>query len=216
MPDWPAAELLLRLLMAMMIKLVEGDKTGVPAKNMALELLGIIGAIISRLRGHARTTSALDARNADDLGMFLSDLTATALELKSRREHMIAWSGPYRAILEYLDTRRPPERLQPLFQRQWSEGSSRLIDNLKMKMKFSTSASRSDKADLCLLATLEAMGPPRTERASQRQYLRGLASKSEGIELQVLYLVPQSIPPAPRTTLTKFIDGKGVQLMSDY
>ncbi|KAK0718262.1 sister chromatid cohesion C-terminus-domain-containing protein [Lasiosphaeria miniovina] len=105
-PDWPAAELLLRLLMAMMIKLVEGDKTGVPAKNMALELLGIMGAAISRLRGHVRkTASALDARDAGDLGMFLSDLAAAALELKSRPEHMIAWSGPYRATLEYLESR---------------------------------------------------------------------------------------------------------------
>ncbi|KAK3905711.1 protein rad9 [Staphylotrichum tortipilum] len=105
-PDWPAAELLLRLLMVMMVNLVENDKSGVPAKNMALELLGSMGAAISKLRGHVRkVASALDARDADELGMFLSDLAASALELKSRPEHMVAWTGPYRATLEYLESR---------------------------------------------------------------------------------------------------------------
>ncbi|KAL2166340.1 hypothetical protein VTG60DRAFT_2922 [Thermothelomyces hinnuleus] len=105
-PDWPAAELLLRLLMVMMVNLVENDKSGVPAKNMALELLGSMGAAISKLRGHVRkTANALDARDADGLGMLLSDLAASALELKSRPEQMIAWTGPYRAALEYLESR---------------------------------------------------------------------------------------------------------------
>ncbi|EAQ88155.1 hypothetical protein CHGG_04774 [Chaetomium globosum CBS 148.51] len=105
-PDWPASELLLRLLMVMMVNLVENDKSGVPAKNMALELLGSMGAAISKLRGHVRkVASALDARDADELGMFLSELAASALELKSRPEHMVAWTGPYRATLEYLESR---------------------------------------------------------------------------------------------------------------
>ncbi|KAK0714986.1 sister chromatid cohesion C-terminus-domain-containing protein [Lasiosphaeris hirsuta] len=105
-PDWPAAELLLRLLMGYMFKLVDNDKSGVPAKNMALELLGLIGAAISKLRGHVRkTASALDARDADDLGLYLTDLAASALELKSRPEQMVAWAGPYRATLEYLESR---------------------------------------------------------------------------------------------------------------
>ncbi|KAK4236927.1 protein rad9 [Achaetomium macrosporum] len=105
-PDWPAAELLLRLLMAMMVSLVENDKSGVPAKNMALELLGTVGAAISKLRGHVRkTASALDSRDADELGLFLSDLAASALELSSRPEHMVAWTGPYRATVEFLESR---------------------------------------------------------------------------------------------------------------
>ncbi|KAL2015428.1 hypothetical protein VTK56DRAFT_5506 [Thermocarpiscus australiensis] len=105
-PDWPAAELLLRLLMVMMVNLVENDKSAITAKNMALELLGIMGAAISKLRGHVRKVAgALDARDADELGMFLSDLAASALELKSRPEHMVAWTGPYRATLEYLQIR---------------------------------------------------------------------------------------------------------------
>ncbi|EAA32551.1 hypothetical protein GE21DRAFT_6680 [Neurospora crassa] len=105
-PDWPAAELLLRLLNFMMVKLVEGDKTSVTAKNMALELMGTMGAAISKLRSHVRkTANALDARDADELGLFLSDLAASALELRSRPETMVAWVGPYRATLEWLESR---------------------------------------------------------------------------------------------------------------
>lgn len=102
-PDWPAAELLLRLLMVMMVNLVENDKSGVPAKNMALELLGLMGAAISKLRGHVR--KAASTLGADELGMFLSDLATSALELKSRPDHMVSWTGPYRATLEYLESR---------------------------------------------------------------------------------------------------------------
>lgn len=105
-PDWPASELLLRLLMRIMFQLVEGDKSSVTAKNLALELLGTMGAAISKLRGHVRkAASTLDSQDADGLGMFLSDLAASALELKSRPEHMVAWAGPYRATLEYLQSR---------------------------------------------------------------------------------------------------------------
>ena len=104
-PDWPGAELLLTLLTSRMFKLLEKDKSAsVTAKNMALELLGIIGAAISKLRGHVRkTASALDV--TDDLGRFLSDLASAALELKHRPENMVAWTGPYRATLEYLEGR---------------------------------------------------------------------------------------------------------------
>ncbi|KAL1840575.1 hypothetical protein VTJ49DRAFT_307 [Mycothermus thermophilus] len=103
-PDWPAAELLLRLLMVMMVNLVENDKSGVPAKNMALELLGTMGAAISKLRGHVRKVAgAIDS--ADELGTFLSELAASALELKARPEHMVSWTGPYRATVEYLESR---------------------------------------------------------------------------------------------------------------
>ena len=105
-PDWPAAELLLRLLMLMMVKIVEDNKSPAPAKNMALEILGVVNAAISRVRSYVRKTAlSLDATERDDLGMFLSDLGTSALELKSRPEQMVAWSGPYRAALEYLEER---------------------------------------------------------------------------------------------------------------
>ena len=105
-PDWPAAELLLRLLMLMMVKLVEGEKQSAPAKNMALEILGVLGAAISKLRSYVRTSgNANDGAEMDELSIFLADLAASALELKSQPELMVAWTGPYRAALEYVQGR---------------------------------------------------------------------------------------------------------------
>ncbi|KAF3767701.1 hypothetical protein M406DRAFT_39601 [Cryphonectria parasitica EP155] len=105
-PDWPASELLLRLLMGSMMSLVDGERTAAPAKNMALEILGSMGAAISKLRSLVRrTVNSLDAVEVTDLSTYLSDLANSALELRSRPEQMVSWSGPYRASLEYLDQR---------------------------------------------------------------------------------------------------------------
>ncbi|KAK0619825.1 putative SCC2 protein [Immersiella caudata] len=104
-PDWPAAEMLLVSLMIAMSNIHQAGKS-VPAKNMAIEVLGNMGAAISKLRGHVRkTASALDVRDADELGLFLRDLASSALEQTEQPEHMVAWTGPYRATLEYLQSR---------------------------------------------------------------------------------------------------------------
>lgn len=105
-PDWPSAELLLRLLMVMMVQLFEAPKTAAPAKNMALELLGGMSAAISRLRSHVkRMASSLEGSDADELSRYLSELASHALEQKSRLEQLVAWTGPYRATLEYIQSR---------------------------------------------------------------------------------------------------------------
>lgn len=105
-PDWPASELLLRLLMGSMMSLVDGDRTAAPAKNMALEILGTMGAAISKLRSLVRkTVNSLDAAEDSELSVYLSELAASAIELRSRPEQIVSWSGPYRASLEYLDQR---------------------------------------------------------------------------------------------------------------
>lgn len=106
-PDWPASELLLRLLMASMMNLIDGERTAAPAKNMALEILGTMGAAISKLRSLVqRTINALDsAIETTELTRYVADLAASALELRTRPDQIISWSGPYRASLEDLDQR---------------------------------------------------------------------------------------------------------------
>jgi cohesin loading factor subunit SCC2 len=105
-PDWPSAELLLRLLMVMMVQLFEAPKTAAPVKNMALELLGGLSAAISRLRSHVqRLTSSSEGNEADDLSQYLADLANQALEHKTRVEQLVAWAGPYRVILEHVQNR---------------------------------------------------------------------------------------------------------------
>ncbi|KAH7275451.1 sister chromatid cohesion C-terminus-domain-containing protein [Fusarium solani] len=106
LPDWPSAELLLRLLVFMMVQQFEGPKTAAPAKNMALELLGGCSAAISRLRSHVkRLVSSSEGNDADDLSRYLADLATQAREQRARVEQIVAWAGPYRATLESLQGR---------------------------------------------------------------------------------------------------------------
>ncbi|KAI0843195.1 ARM repeat-containing protein [Hypoxylon sp. FL0890] len=105
-PDWPAAELLLRLTMYIMFQQVDGDKNAAPARNMALELLGLMAAAISRLRSHVRKTATnFEGTDSDELGLWLADLTLNVLEGNMSMEKTVSWLGPYRVVLEYLQDR---------------------------------------------------------------------------------------------------------------
>ncbi|RBR25899.1 uncharacterized protein FIESC28_01172 [Fusarium coffeatum] len=105
-PDWPSAELLLRVLMVRMVQLFEAPKTAAPAKNMALELLGGLSAAISRLRSHVqKLMNSSHGNEADDLSRYLADIANQALEHKTRVEQLVAWAGPYRAVLEHVQSR---------------------------------------------------------------------------------------------------------------
>ncbi|KAI0863707.1 sister chromatid cohesion C-terminus-domain-containing protein [Xylaria cubensis] len=105
-PDWPAAELLLRLTMYLMFKHVDGEKNAAPARNMALELLGVMAASISRLRSHVRkTASSFEGSDSDELGRWLADLSLTILEGGLPPEKILKWDGPYRIVVEFLQDR---------------------------------------------------------------------------------------------------------------
>lgn len=105
-PDWPAAELLLRLFLFKMVTLAEGDKTPAPARNMALDLLGLMGAAISELNSHVRKTCTSLENGDSDLGGYLSRLAEASLEKRASPTDLVSWScGPFRACLEFLDAR---------------------------------------------------------------------------------------------------------------
>ncbi|KAK5651534.1 hypothetical protein OQA88_11897 [Cercophora sp. LCS_1] len=105
-PDWPSAELLLRLLTRRMLITLKDDKSAVTLKNMALEILGVVAAAISKLRGYVRrTVSVLDVRDPHSLAAHLNELANLALEMKARPEQVLEWEGPYRATVEYLQSR---------------------------------------------------------------------------------------------------------------
>lgn len=105
-PDWPAAELLLRMFMSLMLSIASDHKSSAPSKNMALEVLGVICASVSNLRSYVRkTANSLDGSEGGDLGMFLVDLGLAALMRKNRADLMVSWAGPYRATLEHLEER---------------------------------------------------------------------------------------------------------------
>ena len=104
--DWPAAELLLRLFLFKMVHLAEGEKTPAPAKNMALDLLGSMGAAISELISHVRKTAGSLENGDSDLGRHLSRVAEASLEKKASPVDLVSWSaGPFRASLGFLDER---------------------------------------------------------------------------------------------------------------
>lgn len=104
--DWPSAELLLRCLMTQMVHLFEGDRTPAPTKNMALEILGNMSAAISRLCSQAKkAANSSEGSHTDELSQFLSDLANQALDRDVQPLQVVAWTGPYRVALEYLESR---------------------------------------------------------------------------------------------------------------
>ncbi|RDW80553.1 hypothetical protein BP5796_05251 [Coleophoma crateriformis] len=108
-PDWPAAEMLLRLLVYKMVQLIENHQTPAPSKNMALDLLGSMVAAISELNSHiqksASSTEATNGQGAEMMGEYLSRLARDSLEKKKRSRDLVSWTGPFRASLEYLQNR---------------------------------------------------------------------------------------------------------------
>ncbi|CAG8973753.1 hypothetical protein HYALB_00007703 [Hymenoscyphus albidus] len=123
--DWPAAELLLRLFLFKMVQLAEGDKTPAPARNMALDLLGLMGAAISELNSHIRkTANAIDS--GSELAVYLSRLAQASLEKNAGPTDVVSWvCGPFRVSLEYLENRSSSEpQLQGaigFFMARWAE-----------------------------------------------------------------------------------------------
>lgn len=101
-PDWPAAEILLRTLLSVMTHLVQSDKFAVPAKNMALDLMGLMGSGISDLKMHVKqTTRALDTSQSE-LSARLIRLSEEVLEDKVNETDILEFEGPHRIVLEYL------------------------------------------------------------------------------------------------------------------
>ena len=100
--DWPSAELLLRLLLTSMIGIAEGEKSPAPAKNMALDLMGLMGSAISDLAAHIRQSSKVLENSETGLDSQLGQLTDGFLEGTLSEDHLLVWLGPFRATLEYL------------------------------------------------------------------------------------------------------------------
>ena len=103
-PDWPAAELLLRALVSKMDRIANSEKTTAPMKNMALEVLGLAGSAVSDVTAHARqlakTLEIDDSSLSADLTQSLEDTLTGQLEEGA----ILSWDGPYRAVIEYLNT----------------------------------------------------------------------------------------------------------------
>lgn len=102
--DWPAAELLLRVTTLRMLTTLKDEKSSAPAKAMALDLLGVMGAAISELNKHSRSAARLLENGDGELGKYLSRLAEASLDKKASEVDIVSWKcGPYRVCLEFLE-----------------------------------------------------------------------------------------------------------------
>ncbi|KAF7854490.1 uncharacterized protein EAF02_011665 [Botrytis sinoallii] len=104
-PDWPAAELLLRLFLFKMVQLAEAEKTPAPAKNMALDLLGSMGAAISELHFHVRKSAASLENRDGRMGQALSRMVEESLKHEANTHEILTWGGPYFMCLDFMEDR---------------------------------------------------------------------------------------------------------------
>ncbi|KAL5334515.1 sister chromatid cohesion C-terminus-domain-containing protein [Aspergillus crustosus] len=99
--DWPAAELLLRILASHMVSIADTDKSPATAKSMALELLGWMGSAISDLLTTAQhllpAMEEFDAEITNNLKQLFEDYSSHSLH----PQDLVASEGPYRMTLEF-------------------------------------------------------------------------------------------------------------------
>ena len=100
--EWPASELLLRIIANQMIDITRRDQTAL-AKNMALESLGNIGSAISTLRASVPSTAAAVSREASTtISQHLLKLADDQSQGGIRNEDLVATDGPLRLIYQTL------------------------------------------------------------------------------------------------------------------
>ncbi|KAL8807322.1 MAG: hypothetical protein Q9182_000827 [Xanthomendoza sp. 2 TL-2023] len=121
--EWPAAELLLNVLVSYMLNIVRVKSTA-PAKNMALELLGMMGSAISELvvgtQALARNLDNQDSTRSGDLRQMFDDYVDGRL----RNNEIFIRDGPYRLVLDYLASTHsdglPTRSAQVFYLTQWA------------------------------------------------------------------------------------------------
>ncbi|KAL8689732.1 MAG: hypothetical protein Q9218_004663 [Villophora microphyllina] len=99
--EWPAAELLLRAMVSTMVGITENKSTA-PAKNMALELLGLMGSAISELVASTQNLARSLENQESPISGHLRQIFDDYLDGSLQTSELLIWDGPYRVVLEYL------------------------------------------------------------------------------------------------------------------
>lgn len=101
-PEWPAAELLLRALFKSCADIIDDSKSLAPAKNMALEVLGLMGSAISDLVSNTQHAAKGFENQESEMSGWLremvNDYTSGSLEMGE----IVAWNGPFHAVVDSL------------------------------------------------------------------------------------------------------------------
>ncbi|KAL2039924.1 hypothetical protein N7G274_007327 [Stereocaulon virgatum] len=102
LPEWPAAELTLRMLLASCRNIAENPKSLAPAKNMALELLGMMGSAISELVSNTRHIAKSLENDTSDFSDYIRQMFDDYTDGSLETSEIVMWNGPYHAVVEYL------------------------------------------------------------------------------------------------------------------
>lgn len=103
--DWPAAELILRLLANAMVVILSNAKSTALARNMALEILGIMGAGISDVFASLGQFPSKIDRSSSKISGSLYELIENQQRGAIDIEDVLEPNGPFRVTLEYLRER---------------------------------------------------------------------------------------------------------------
>ena len=123
-PDWPAAELILRALLSHLIGIAESEKSPAPAKNMGLDIMGVMGSGIADIRINLEKSQRSLESAGDPLGSELCQIAETVLENQTNEQELLSTHGPFRAVVDHFQIRDLDElQLQSardLFLAQWA------------------------------------------------------------------------------------------------
>ena len=150
--EWPAAELLLNVLMSIMMNLTEKKSTA-PAKIMALELLGSMGSAIPELVAETQSL-ARNLENQDSKrSVHLRHMFDEYPDGRFQTSELLAWDGPYRIVLDFLasiDSEGLPTRsAQVFYLTQWARSvclAESMADSEKKLVTHHLQKRLSDKA----------------------------------------------------------------------
>ena len=124
-PEWPAAELLLRAMLIHMVEIAEKPKFNAPAKNMALELLGLMGSGISNLVAVTRQAAKGLENDESEFSGYLRQLLDEYMDGALDNNELLGYRGPYRAVIEYLQSNNADEAqtssAQAYYVAQWAK-----------------------------------------------------------------------------------------------
>lgn len=103
--DWPAAEMLLQNLLRQLIHIAENEKSSAPAKNMALDLMGVMGSGIADVKVHLdRLVVSLNGDD-DPETLRIAALARVYVDGQNPDLSLISLQGPYRVVTDYLTSR---------------------------------------------------------------------------------------------------------------
>ena len=88
-----------------LIRIMDKEKSPAPAKNMALDLMGVMGSGIADLRSQMERTSKTYEPADNPPAQNLPEICEDILDNRGFEIEVLALDGPFRAVIEYLQYR---------------------------------------------------------------------------------------------------------------